>query len=177
MCWILVKSEFVYCLSVRKYCWIVKFPNTVFKVCSVKLLANLSLVQMHCSAEHCNILVWWHSISGSVNPPEIKKTLWPCSIILFLLLLSSPSRILGGVQKSCWTRLNTWATSASATWNTFPSLSPLQPTLLLLSCLSTPTRSNHPVSPCTPTRASLPPALELRSLSPRSNPCDMPHNS
>lgn len=120
--------------------------------------------------------MWWQSTLGSANLPQINKTLWPCSIVFFLLLLSSPRRTLGGVQKSCWTQLNTWATSASATWNTSPSLSPLQPILLLLSCLSTPTRSTHPTSPCTPTPASPPQALELRSRSPRNNPCDMPHN-
>ena len=121
--------------------------------------------------------MWWHFVSGSASLPQIKEAVWPCSIILCLLLVSPRfCRTLGGVQKSCWTQLSTWATSASATWNTSPSLSPPQPTLPSHSCLSTPTSSTHPPSPCTPTRASPPRFLRRRSSSPRSNPCDMPHN-
>lgn len=112
--------------------------------------------------------------SGSANILQIKETLWPSTIIVFLLLLSPPHRTLGGAQKSCWTQLNTCATSASATWKSSPSLSLLQPILPLLSCHSTPISSTHPMSPCIPTRAS--PPLEHRSRSPRSNPCNMPHN-
>lgn len=97
--------------------------------------------------------------------------------VLFSAFAPPPRRTLGGVQKRCWTRLNTWATSASATWNPTPSLSLLRPALLPPSCLSTPMCSHHPTSPRTPTRASPPPALELHSRSPRSNPCDAPRQA
>ena len=121
--------------------------------------------------------MWLYSDLYSVNPPLVRTTLWPCSIFFFLLHLSPPCRTLGGIQKSCWTQLNTWATNAPATWNSPPRLSPLLPTLLLLSCLRIPTLSTHPMSLCIPTQPSSPMALELHSLSPKSNLCDMRRNS
>lgn len=99
-----------------------------------------------------------------------------CSVLMFSCL-SHSCRKLGGIQKSCWTQLNTWATNTPATLN--PSQS-LNPPLLILpwrSCLSTPMLSTRPTSPCTPTRAFQPTALELPSPSPRSNPCEEQHNS
>lgn len=34
--------------------------------------------------------MWWHFVSGSASLPQIKEAVWPCSIILCLLLVSPP---------------------------------------------------------------------------------------
>lgn len=159
--------NFSSCLSVREYCWSVTLSDTLHTVCSVAPLSSpVCGSDTHYYALHCVVLMWWHFLFRFSQPSSDNRN--PCDPFL----LSSPRRTLGGIQKSCWTQLNTWATSASVTWNASLSLSPIKPTLPLLSCLSTPT-----TSPCTPTQPSLPLGLELRSHSPRSNPCDMPHNS